>query len=65
MNICIFVSTLSSFTLGILKEIPWICSPTAFVNLSWCFKVLAVNFPFHPAQAEFVGHGNSRNTQLE
>lgn len=61
MNICIFVSTLSSFTLCILKEIPWICSPTAFVNLSWSFKVLAMNVPFHPAQAEFVGHSNSRN----
>lgn len=34
MNICVFISTLSSFTLCILKEIPWICSPTAFVNLT-------------------------------
>lgn len=61
MNICILVSTLSSFTLCILKEIPWTCSPTAFVNLSRSFKVLTMNFPFHPALAQFVGHSNSRN----
>lgn len=61
MNICIFVSTFSSFTLCILKEIPWICSPTAFVNLSQSFKVLTMNFPFHLALAEFIGHSNSRN----
>lgn len=64
MNICIFISALSSFTLCILKEIPWICSPTAFVNLSQSFKVLTMNLLFHPAQAEFVGHGNSRNLTL-
>lgn len=34
MNICVFLSTLSSFTLCILKEIPWICSPTASLNLT-------------------------------